>query len=108
MLMLPKDLKIEYYKSSGPGGQHKNKRSCAVRVTHLPTGLVAIAEEERSQAQNKLRALERLSAKVRERLRVRKKRLATRKTRASRERVLAWKKRHGLQKSLRREGFGQE
>lgn len=59
-----KDLRIDLMKSSGAGGQNVNKRETAVRLTHLPTGLVAHVEEERSQAQNKERALDILRAKL--------------------------------------------
>jgi len=100
-----KELRIECTKSSGPGGQHKNKRFTAVRITHLPTGLVTVAKNERSQAQNKKIALEQLKAKWRERFKERKKRLATRKSRAARERILKEKKKRSLIKGSRREKF---
>ena len=54
------DLKIEAFRSSGPGGQHANKTSSAVRVTHLPSGMSVVAQEERSQARNRGLALARL------------------------------------------------
>ena len=58
------DLKIDLYRSSGPGGQNVNKRETAVRLTHLPTGLTAASQIERSQAQNRERALKLLKAKL--------------------------------------------
>lgn len=58
------DLKIDTYRSSGPGGQNVNMRSTAVRITHLPTKTVAACQSERSQAQNKERALRLLYTKI--------------------------------------------
>ena len=60
----PEDIRLEYSKSSGPGGQNVNKRETAVRVVHIPTNLAVHVESERSQAQNKERALAMLEAKL--------------------------------------------
>lgn len=60
----PEELKFEFARSSGPGGQNVNKRETAVRVVHLPTNLSAHAENERSQAQNKEAALKILAGKL--------------------------------------------
>lgn len=99
---LARESTVTAYKSSGPGGQHKNKTESSIRVKHGPSGITRIATEHRSQMRNRVLALERLWEALEKRARKPKPRRATAPTRAARARRVDEKKRVGLTKRLRR------
>jgi len=95
------DLRIDYFRGSGPGGQHRNTSETGVRITHLPTGVVATATESRSRHINMQRAMARLEEKLAKRSRKRRPRIATRPGKAAVARRLEAKTRKSEKKKAR-------
>jgi peptide chain release factor len=95
------DLKIEFYRGSGPGGQHRNVTDSAVRIRHLPTGIVAQASESRSQTRNREMAMKRLEEALARRERRIKKRVPTKVPSGEKNKRLTEKKQRSRTKQLR-------
>jgi protein subunit release factor B len=98
---LAEDCDIMPFKSSGPGGQKKNKTESSVRVRHRPSGITRLATESRSQTRNRALALERVWEEIVRRARQRKPRVATRPRAGAVEKRLAEKKRRSATKRER-------
>ncbi len=106
--VLKKQVVMETYKSSGPGGQRKNKTETAVRLTHLPTGMTVVATEHRSQAKNRELAFQRLQERLAKLNRVRKRRIPTRVSSGATEARLTEKKAVSSKKRLRKKPSREE
>lgn len=100
---LAAECEIEVFTAGGPGGQHRNKTESGVRMRHGPTGAQVLATERRSQAQNRGVALERMRERLRALTYVPKTRVATKPTRASKERRVTAKRQRASTKAMRRD-----
>lgn len=98
------DIEVEFYRSSGPGGQHKNKTATAVRIRHIPTGIVVHASERRSQHLNREIAMERLKLALVKRAFKPKKRIPTVISEARKRKRLEEKRKRAMKKALRKVG----
>jgi protein subunit release factor B len=105
---LQREIEIEAFRASGPGGQHVNKTCSAVRIRHLPSGVVVIAQESPSQHRNRNIAIERLIERLKRLNQVPKVRRATEPTRGARERRLLAKRARGALKASRGKGASRE
>ncbi len=99
---LLRECRVDTLRAGGKGGQHQNTTDSAVRLTHLPTGIVVVARERRSQHRNRRVALARLRRRLAERVARKPKRIPTRVPAAQRRRRLEAKRRRGRVKKLRR------
>ncbi len=96
------DVVEEFLRVGGPGGQNRNRRETGVRLTHLPTGLVATAFERRVQSQNRSLAWERLQERVDKYFHKKKKRIKTKVSRGAKQRRMNDKSHRKEVKSFRR------
>ena len=99
---LEQNTEVDFFTGSGPGGQHRNRSRTAVRLRHVPSGVVVTATERRSQSHNLETAYERLQARLRDLNKTKKKRRPTKPSKAARERRLQSKARRARKKNLRK------
>ena len=100
--LLLDECRVETFRAGGPGGQHQNTTESGVRLVHVPSGLRAVAREDRSQHRNRARALERLRSKLEKLVRRETPRVSTRVPRREKEKRLGDKRKRGQAKRLRK------
>ena len=105
---LEREVEVDVFRASGPGGQHVNRTESALRLRHLPSGVVVTSQDSPSQHRNRDIAFERLIERLRRLNHVPKKRIATKPSRAARERRLVGKKQVGVKKQARGRVRGDE
>jgi ribosome-associated protein len=98
---LEREVLVDVFRASGPGGQHVNKTESALRLTHPPSGVVVTAQDSRSQFRNRETAFERLIERLKKLNHVPKKRVPTKPSRAAKRRRLEVKKLRGSTKQGR-------
>jgi protein subunit release factor A len=102
LTILKKEVRIDYFKSSGPGGQHKNKTMSCVRLFHKPSGTRIVATESRSQIRNRTLAFKRLQVRLMELNIEEKERICTKKPHYVKDQILRNKKKRSQKKQLRK------
>jgi protein subunit release factor A len=105
---LEREVVVEVFRASGPGGQHVNKTQSALRLTHLPSGVVVMSQDSPSQFRNRETAFKRLLDRLRRLNHVPKKRVATKPSAASRQRRIETKKQRAVTKRTRARVKGDE
>jgi protein subunit release factor B len=105
---LEREVVVEVFRASGPGGQHVNKTQSALRLTHLPSGVVVMSQDSPSQFRNRETAFKRLIERLKRLNHVPKKRVATKPSYAARQRRIATKKQRASTKLTRARVKGDE
>jgi ribosome-associated protein len=106
--VLEREVEIEFFRASGPGGQHVNKTQSALRLTHWPSGVVVVAQDSPSQHRNRELAFDRLAERLKRLNYVKPRRVPTKPTKASKKRRIEGKKQVGEKKRTRGRVRGDE